>query len=116
MSKWPTADLIRINRGKVDGNDLDNCAAVLVDVDDLKSGYYILTGPYRGFSTLPDTLGDSIDDWEPVTPVPTRLLKDLEKAWSGPGGEGCNWLRTVDDALHPLLQVDQLYRSDEYNH
>jgi len=107
MENWPTVPLIRIIRGKYREFSVENVVAVKTS----KGGCYMEVGGGRDFS--PNRDSDAIDDWEPVTPVPTRLLKDLEKAWSGPGGEGCNWLRTVEDALHPLLQVNQLYLSRE---
>ena len=83
MSTWPSADMILINRGRIMDKDLSGSVAVRADLNDPEFGYYVMTGEARGFSVTPDTLEESIDAWEPVTPVPTRLIKKIKRGRNG---------------------------------
>lgn len=99
MTSWPTAPLIRIIRGKVDGSEIANELAA-----HRSNGEYVLFSAKHWYWTAADNCyDDSIDDWEEVTAVPTAHLKALKEAWWGPGGENTKWLRNVEDAMTPIL-------------
>lgn len=99
MTNWPTAPLIRIIRGKVDGDEIaDELAA------HRGNGEYVLfSAKHWHWTVAANCYDDSIDAWEEVTAVPTAHLKALKEAWWGPGGENTKWLRNVEDAMTPIL-------------
>ena len=63
---WPDADLIRIIRGKENGNRIDGSLAYRIDGG---HGFRLLDGPRVEYSLVHDFNGDSIYEWEEVVPV-----------------------------------------------
>ena len=94
-NNWPTAPLIRVIRGRDLGELKENMIAARVD----DSGNYI--GARCVFTREADR--DSIDEWEEVTAVPTAALEELKKAWHGDGEYTPKGLRTLGDAVTPIL-------------
>lgn len=94
-NNWPTVPLIRVIRGRDLGELKENMIAARVD----ESGNYI--GARCAFTREADR--DSIDEWEEVTPVPTAALEELEKAWHGDGEYTPTGLKTLGDAVAPIL-------------
>lgn len=94
MTNWPTAPLIRINKGSIHGAPIDGKLAVRtphggygIDTHFLPQGYF----------------GARIDEWEEVTAVPTAALEELKKAWHGDGEYTPAGLKTLGDAVDPIL-------------
>lgn len=83
MTNWPTGPLIHITKGSVGYSDIRNVIAVPATIDTPTDGYYIVTGESAGRSVLPNFNGDSIDEWEDVTAVPTAALKHLRDVFLG---------------------------------
>lgn len=74
MTDWPTAPLIRIDKGSIHGSPIDGKFAVRtphggygIDTHFLPQGYF----------------GARIDEWEDMTPVPTAALKHLRDVFLG---------------------------------
>ena len=63
---WPDADLIRIIRGKENGNRIDGSLAYRIDGG---HGFRLLDGPRVEYSLVHDFDGDAIYEWEEVVPV-----------------------------------------------
>ena len=63
---WPDADLIRIIRGKENGNRIDGSLAYRIDGG---HGFRLLDGPRVEYSLVHDFNGDAIYEWEEVVPV-----------------------------------------------
>ena len=63
-----------------------------------------MSGP-RAKNTVDPTcaLTDSIDEWEEVTFVPTAHLKELKEAWHGDREYTPTGLKTLGDAMGPVL-------------
>ena len=80
---WPTAPLIRIDKGVLRGNDISGTTATLADVDDPEFGYYLLDGPKQGFTICEDVAGESIIAARPCEAVPTGELVALRDAFMG---------------------------------
>ena len=93
MTSWPTAPLIRIIRGKVDGSEIANELAA-----HRSNGEYVLFSAKHWYWTAADNCyDDSIDEWEEVTAIPTASLKRLQQAL-----RGVNAIRSLEP---PLLEV-----------
>lgn len=73
-TNWPTAPLIRIIRGTTSGKPITNEIARKT-----KGGNFSVVNRL----CLKDCDGDSIDEWEEVTAVPTAALKRLQDAFRG---------------------------------
>lgn len=63
---WPDVDLIRIIRGKENGNCIDGSLAYRIDGG---HGFRLLDGPRVEYSLVHDFDGDAIYEWEEVVPV-----------------------------------------------
>lgn len=63
---WPDADLIRIIRGKENGNRIDGSLAYRIDGG---HGFRLLDGPRVEYCVVDDFSGDAIYEWEEVVPV-----------------------------------------------
>ena len=63
---WPDADLIRIIRGKENGNRIDGSLAYRIDGG---HGFRLLDGPRVEYALVHDFDGDAIYEWEEVVPV-----------------------------------------------
>lgn len=63
---WPDVDLIRIIRGKENGNRIDGSLAYRIDGG---HGFRLLDGPRVEYSLVHDFDGDAIYEWEEVVPV-----------------------------------------------
>lgn len=63
---WPDADLIRIIRGKENGNCIDGSLAYRIDGG---HGFRLLDGPRVEYCVVHDFRGDAIYEWEEVVPV-----------------------------------------------
>lgn len=63
---WPDADLIRIIRGKENGNCIDGSLAYRIDGG---HGFRLLDGPRVEYCVVHDFDGDAIYEWEEVVPV-----------------------------------------------
>lgn len=74
MTDWPTAPLIRIIKGKVDGKPISAQIAVRTE-----GGHYTIGNRI----CLEDYSHDRINEWEEVTPVPTAALKHLQDVFRG---------------------------------
>ena len=93
MTNWPTAPLIRIIRGKVDGDEIANELAA-----HRSNGEYVLFSEKHWYWTAAaNCYDDSIDEWEEVTVVPTAALKRLQQAL-----RGVNVIKSLEP---PLLEV-----------
>ncbi|MBF1307907.1 MAG: hypothetical protein HXN00_00465 [Porphyromonadaceae bacterium] len=79
MSDWPTADIIRINKGTLDGRPVSNVIAAK-SFNDLYAAVTV-TEPTGLFS--PTYRGGSIEDWEEMIPVPAEALAALHDKLSG---------------------------------
>lgn len=75
MNELPTAPLIRITRGKVDGDKIADELAARRGTGD----YLLLSAEHPGWTIARSCQDDSIDEWEEVTPVPTAALKKLQE-------------------------------------
>ena len=75
MTDWPTVPLIRITRGTVDGDAITGAIAYH------RGGgrYALLSAKHRYKAVAPGYRGDSVTEWEEVTPVPTSALKRLQE-------------------------------------
>lgn len=99
MTNWPDKPLIRVIRGKVDGDEITDELAI-----HRGNGEYILFAEKHWHWTVAaNCCDDSIDKWEEVTDVPTAALKELEKAWHGDGEYTPTGLKTLGDAVTPIL-------------
>ena len=94
MTNWPTAPLIRVIRGKVDGTTIAEKIAMRTAEGNYAIGNRIC---------LDDYSHDGIDEWEEVTAVPTAALEDLKKAWHGDGEYTPTGFKTLGDAVDPIL-------------
>ena len=63
---WPDADLIRIIRGKENGNCIDGSLAYRIDGG---HGFRLLDGPRVEYALVHDFDGDAIYEWEEVVAV-----------------------------------------------
>ena len=63
---WPDVDLIRIIRGKENGNCIDGSLAYRIDGG---HGFRLLDGPRGEYALVHDFDGDAIYEWEEVVPV-----------------------------------------------
>ena len=63
---WPDADLIRIIRGKENGNRIDGSLAYRIDGG---HGFRLLDGPRVEYALVHGFPGDAIYEWEEVVPV-----------------------------------------------
>ena len=63
---WPDVDLIRIIRGKENGNCIDGSLAYRIDGG---RGFRLLDGPRVEYCVVHDFDGDAIYEWEEVVPV-----------------------------------------------
>ena len=63
---WPDVDLIRIIRGKENGNCIDGSLAYRIDGG---HGFRLLDGPRVEYALVHDFDGDAIYEWEEVVPV-----------------------------------------------
>lgn len=96
-SNWPTAPLIRIIRGKVDGSEIANELAA-----HRSNGEYVLFSAKHWYWTVADNCyDDSIDEWEEVTAVPTAALKRLRDE-RGRETSLHNLRAAIDDVLECL--------------
>lgn len=95
MTNWPTAPLIRI----IDGHQARSWeVAGVLAFRSLDGDYYI---PGRGRLSVGD--GDSIDEWEEVTAVPTAALEEFKEAWKGFGMYDADGSQRVTDAITSIL-------------
>jgi hypothetical protein len=79
MSDWPTEPLIRIDRGTLDGESIDGVLAGNGHYD----LYTILSGKERGGILAEACTRDSIEEWTPLTAVPTFSIEALRQAFLG---------------------------------
>lgn len=101
MTNWPDKSLIRIIRGAEYEESIDGSLAVR---EDPGGEYFLVSGPRAKNTVDPTcTLTDSIDEWEEVTFVPTAHLKELKEAWHGDGEYTPTGLKTLGDAMGPVL-------------
>jgi hypothetical protein len=101
MTNWPDKPLIRIIRGAEYEEPIDGSLAVR---EDPGGEYFLVSGPRAKNTVDPTcTLTDSIDEWEEVTFVPTAHLKELKEAWHGDGEYTPTGLKTLGDAMGPVL-------------
>lgn len=97
MTNWPTAPLIRIIRGTVDGDEItDEIAARWGN-----GRYTVLSPEYQYRTIAPGYHGDSIIEWEEVTAVPTAALKMLRDE-RGRETSLHNLRAAIDDVLESL--------------
>ena len=73
-NNWPTAPLIRIIRGEMSGKPITNKIAARTEKGNFAIANRLCVNNYDG---------DSIDEWEEVTPVPTAALKHLRHVFLG---------------------------------
>lgn len=83
MSDYPTEPLILIDKGSYQGVNIDGTTATLVDIDDPKSGYYLIDGPKIGDSINEDNIPESITARRPCAAVPIGELESLRQAFMG---------------------------------
>ena len=99
MTNWPTAPLIKVVRGREYDEPVRDVLAARSGDDE----YLLGTGPRAGNSILRKAPSDDIDEWEEVTAVPTTALEELKKAWHGDGEYTPKGLKTLGDAMGPVL-------------
>lgn len=103
MTNWPTASIIRIIRGTVDGDEItDEIAARWGN-----GRYTVLSPEYQYRTIAPGYHGDSIIEWEEVTTVPTAALKRLQQAFRG--------IDVIESLEPPLLEVLSYLPADKPN-
>lgn len=73
-NNWPTAPLIRIIRGEISGKPITNKIAARTEKGNFAIANRLCVKDYDG---------DSIDEWEEVTAVPTAALKHLRHVFLG---------------------------------
>lgn len=98
-NNWPTAPLIKVVRGKEYDEPVRDALAARSRDDE----YLLATGPRAGNSILRKAPSDDIDDWKEVTAVPTAALEELKKAWHGDGEYTPKGIKTLGDAMDPIL-------------
>ena len=97
MTNWPTAPLVRIIRGTVDGDEItDEITARWGN-----GRYTVLSPEYQYRTIAPGYHGDSIIEWEEVTAVPTAALKRLRDE-RGRETSLHNLRAAIDDVLESL--------------
>ena len=97
-NNWPTAPLIRIIHGEDDASHIYNTLATR-DGDT----YIIASGYHAGNAIDRDYATDGIYEWEEVVAIPTARLEELKKAWHGDGEYTPAGLKTLGDAVDPIL-------------
>ena len=93
MTNCPTAPLIRVIRRTVDGDEITDELAAQWD----NSRYSVFSPKHQYGTIAPGYYGDSIDEWEEVTAVPTATLKRLQQAFRG--------VDVIESLESPLLEV-----------
>lgn len=83
MSDYPTEPLILIDKGSYQGVNIDGTTATLVDIEDPKSGYYLIDGPKIGYSIHEDNILERITAWRPCVAIPIGELSFLRDAFMG---------------------------------
>ena len=96
---WPTKPLIRILSGKHNNKSISNTIATITDVDDPKFGYYLIDGPYAGFTVTPGATGDEISAWRECAAVPISELAFLRDVFMG-----AETSRNQTAAIHKLYR------------
>lgn len=81
---WPTATLIRIVRGKVNGAPVRDALAACDPI--YPNSYTVATGEKSGELIVRGEAGDRIDEWVALVPVPAAALADLQEAFEGMDG------------------------------
>lgn len=99
MTNWPDKPLIRIIRGREYDEPVRGALATRLAEDE----YLLATGPRAENSILRKVPSDQIDEWEEITAVPTAALEELRKAWHGDGEYTPKGLKTLGDAMDPVL-------------
>lgn len=94
MTNWPDKSIIRIIRGEISGNPITNKIATRTEKGNFAVANSLCVNNYDG---------DSISEWEEVTAVPTARLEELKKAWHGDGEYTPAGLKTLGDAMDPVL-------------
>lgn len=93
-SNWPDKPLIRIIRGEINGKPIANKIATRTEGGNFAIANLLCVNNHDG---------DSISEWEEVTAVPTARLEELKKAWHGDGEYTPAGLKTLGDAVDPIL-------------
>lgn len=78
---WPTQTLIRIVRGKVNGNPVRDALAACDPI--YPNAYTVATGEESGELIVRGEAEDRIEQWEGLVPVPAAALADLQDAFEG---------------------------------
>ena len=99
MTNWPDKPLIRINRGKVDGDEIVNELAANRGDNE----YVLFSTKHWHWMAAANCDMDSIDEWEEVTAVPTAALEDFKAAWKGFGMYDPDDSQRVTDAITSVL-------------
>lgn len=99
MTNWPDKPLIRINRGKVDGDEIVNELAASRGDNE----YVLFSTKHWHWMAAANCDMDSIDEWEEVTAVPTAALEDFKAAWKGFGMYDPDDSQRVTDAITSVL-------------
>lgn len=99
MTNWPDKPLIRINRGKVDGDEIVNELAANRGDNE----YVLFSTKHWHWMAAANCDMDSIDEWEEVTAVPTAALEDFKAAWKGFGMYDPDDSQRVTDAITSIL-------------
>lgn len=81
---WPTATLIRIVRGEVNGVPVRDALAACDPI--YPSSCTIATGEESGELIVRGEAGDRIEQWEGPVPVPAAALAGLQGAFEGMDG------------------------------
>ena len=99
MTNWPDKPLIRINRGKVDGDEIVNELAANRGDNE----YVLFSTKHWHWMAAANCDMDSIDEWEEVTAVPTAALEEFKEAWKGFGMYDADGSQRVTDAITSIL-------------
>lgn len=82
-AQWPTAPLIRIDKGTLQGTDISGTTATLTDIDSPEFDYYLLDGPKSGYTIFKDFASESITDSRPCAAIPIGELSFLRDVFMG---------------------------------
>lgn len=70
MNALITPPLVIITKGTYLKRDLSGTTATRTDIDNPRSGYYLLDGPLAGFVVRPEHYDEAFETWQEAKAVP----------------------------------------------
>lgn len=83
MTAYPESPLIIITNGSLYGCNISGSVASVMDIDNPRGGYYLLSGPRVGWLINPLLDIGNIDSWEESTAVQNSTLERVCDAFQG---------------------------------